>query len=103
MDKQAPPQSSGQPSEQPPEQRRYWLDAPRNVDRVVKGVYVLCALATAIELLDGWLGFKHQIHPAFAQTVGFYGVFGFVCYVGAVLAGKSLRRLLMRPEDYYDE
>ena len=33
---------------------------------------------------------------------GFHGLFGFVACVGLVLTAKALRRILMRPEDYYD-
>ena len=33
---------------------------------------------------------------------GFYGIFGFVACVALVLIAKQLRRVLMRPEDYYD-
>lgn len=33
---------------------------------------------------------------------GFHGWFGFVACVGLVLAAKALRRLLKRPEDYYE-
>ena len=33
---------------------------------------------------------------------GFYAVFDFVTFFLAVLAGKELRKVLMRPEDYYD-
>ena len=41
---------------------------------------------------------KFLIEHAF----GFYGIFGFVACVGLVLAAKVLRRIVMRPEDYYD-
>lgn len=33
---------------------------------------------------------------------GFYAVFGFIAFVFIVYAGKGLRRLIMRDEDYYD-
>jgi len=95
MDKSNLPQS--------PEPSHHWLDQPRNVNRIVKGLYLLCGLVLAVDLLDAWLGFKQQIHPEFARTFGFYGVFGFVCYVGIVLGAKQLRKLLMRKEDYYGE
>lgn len=34
---------------------------------------------------------------------GFYGVFGFLAFGIAVLAGWPLGKLLRRPEDYYDK
>jgi len=88
---------------QSPEPSRHWLDQPRNVNRIVRGLYLLCGLVLALDLLDGWLDFKQQIHPEFARAFGFYGIFGFVCCVGLVLCAKGLRKLLMRKEDYYDE
>ena len=33
----------------------------------------------------------------------FYAVYGFVACVALVLAAKVLRRVVMRPEDYYDQ
>jgi hypothetical protein len=88
---------------QSPEPSRHWLDQPRNVNRIVRGLYLLCGLVLALDLLDGWLDFKQQIHPELARAFGFYGIFGFVCCVGLVLCAKGLRKLLMRKEDYYDE
>lgn len=31
-----------------------------------------------------------------------YGIYGFVSFVFIVFAGKGLRKLIMRDEDYYD-
>ena len=39
---------------------------------------------------------------AIEHVFGFYGLFGFVACVALVLIAKQLRRVLMRPEDYYD-
>ena len=50
MDKSNLPQS--------PEPSHHWLDQPRNVNRIVKGLYLLCGLVLAVDLLDAWLGFK---------------------------------------------
>jgi hypothetical protein len=43
-------------------------------------------------------------HGAFAieHAFGFYAFFGFVACVTLVLVAKQLRRILMRPENYYD-
>ena len=45
---------------------------------------------------------KHG-HFGFEEWIGFHGLFGFVTFFLAVLAGKHLRRVLMRKEDYYDD
>ena len=81
----------------PPGEKRYWLDDPKNVDKVYWSVIVVCAL---LFLLDAF----YEKHPVFSMEkyFGFYGIFGFVACVGLVLAAKELRKLLMRREDYYD-
>ena len=78
-------------------ERRYWLDEPRNVDRIVYAVYVICGLLFALDVVT------HKHGPfAIEHLFGFYGIYGFVACVGLVLAAKVMRRILMRPEDYYD-
>lgn len=81
-----------------PESRSYWLDNPRNVDRVVWTVYAICA---ALLLVD----FFVPKHGPFAveHLFGFYGFYGFISAVGLVLVAKEMRRILKRPEDYYDQ
>ncbi len=78
-------------------ERRYWLDDPRNVDRIVHGLYALCALLLAIDLFP----YKHSHYP-FADWFGFYAFYGFFCCVGLVLTAKGLRVFVKRDEDYYD-
>ncbi len=41
-------------------------------------------------------------HFSWENWPGFFAIFGFVTFAGAVLAGKQLRKILMRKEDYYD-
>lgn len=85
-------------SEQPESTRKaYWLDVPANVDRLVRAFYGVCALLVAIDVFvpkHGPFGVEHWF--------GFYGWFGFVACVALVLIAKQLRRVLMRPEDFYD-
>ena len=79
-------------------EKHYWLDEPRNVNKVVYAVYATCGL---LFVIDPWI---HKHGPfAIEHVIGFYGIFGFVACVALVLAAKELRRLLMRPEDYYDD
>ena len=85
------------PPARPPAERRYWLDEPRNVDRIVWAVYGVCAVLLLMDIVV----VKHGPF-AIEHIFGFYGVFGFVACVGLVLAAKALRVILMRPEDYYD-
>lgn len=78
--------------------RKYWLDNPKNVDKVVYAVYAICAALFLADL------FYHK-HPHYeAETwLGFYGIFGFIAFFGVVMLGKVLRKIIMRDEDYYDE
>ena len=84
-------------AEAAPDGRRYWLDDMRNVDKLVYGLYAICAGLLLIDILVP----KHGPF-AIEHWLGFYGVYGFVACVGLVLAARALRVILMRPEDYYD-
>jgi hypothetical protein len=77
--------------------RSYWLDQRRNVTRLVWSLYAVCGLLLAIDVFVP----KHGPFPI-EHHFGFYGLFGFIACVVLVLVAKRLRRVLMRPEDYYD-
>jgi hypothetical protein len=79
------------------DQRKRWLDDPRNVKRLY---YALLAASIALILSD--LLYPKQTHFAWEGWFGFFGIFGFVSFFFLVLAGKQFRRLVMRDEDYYD-
>ena len=78
-------------------QKTWWLDRKENVAKVYYGVWVACGLLLIVE------PFVHA-HPEFAIDgwFGFYGWYGFFACVGLVLAAKGLRRIVKRPEDYYE-
>ena len=78
-------------------ERSYWLDRPANVNKLVYVFYALCALLLAVDVFVP----KHGPF-AIEHSFGFYGMFGFIACVVLVLIAKQLRRVLMRPEDYYD-
>jgi hypothetical protein len=91
---------TGGPAQEPARRdrdRRYWLDAPRNVTRIV---WALVAVCCALFFADAF----YQSHGVFAveHLFGFYALFGFIVCVALVLAAKWMRIILMRPEDYYD-
>lgn len=78
--------------------KEYWLDRSENVTRLYRGLW---AIGGALLAAD-WLVAKHE-EPAFAGYFGYYAVYGFVACVALVLAAKEiLRRLVKRPEDYYE-
>ena len=78
-------------------ERSYWLDDPANVTRFYHGVWVVGLLLVATDFV-----LHRHDDLAFAETVGFYALYGFVACVSLVLAAKLLRRAVKRPEDYYD-
>jgi len=66
-----------------------------------KGVWiVLIGLCAGF----GLAGFAVDMHGYFhvADFPVFYAIFGFLAFSFIVLAGQHLRKILMRPEDYYD-
>ena len=79
------------------EERKRWLDEPRNVKRIFWSVWAVCGLLFVADAF-------YEKHPHFEVEgwFGFYGIFGFVACVGLVLAAKVLRKIVKRDEDYYD-
>lgn len=78
--------------------KKYWLDTPANVTKLFHGLWVVCGLLMAVDL------FLHRHEDfEFATLFGFHSLYGFFACVALVLVAKQLRRVLMRPEDYYDK
>lgn len=78
-------------------EKKYGLDNPRNVRKIVYTLYAVCAL-----LIVGDLFYRKHIHFDFEDWPGFFAWFGFLACVCLVLAAKGMRKLLKREEDYYD-
>lgn len=79
------------------DEKRYWLDDPGNVTKIV---WALVAVCTMLFFADGF--YEKHGHFEVEQLFGFYALFGFVVCVVLVLTAKWLRNFLIRPEDYYD-
>jgi hypothetical protein len=79
------------------DEKRYWLDDPRNVKKVV---WVLVVVCSGLFFADAF----YEKHGLFSveHLFGFYALFGFIVCVGLVLVAKWMRTFLMRPEDYYE-
>ena len=80
-----------------PDERERFLDKPGNIDRIFYALVAVCVVLLAADLL-----YHKHTHFTFEGWFGFYGIYGFVVFVFVVLAGKQLRKILMRDEDYYD-
>jgi hypothetical protein len=78
-------------------ERRYWLDDPQNVTKIV---WTLVAVCVALFFADASYA-KHG-HFAIERVFGFFAIFGFVVCVALVLVAKWMRTFLMRLENYYD-
>ena len=77
--------------------KKPFFDRPRNVKRMLRVFYAVCAALLAVDFLYH----RHVIH-AFESVPGFYALFGLVACVVLVLAAKEMRKVLMRDEDYYE-
>lgn len=89
----------GAPGEEAPVEHgeKTGLDSPRSGRRLYAILCVVCAGLLAADLL-----YHKHVHYDFEGWWGFFGFYGFVSAVALVVAAKWLRKLLMRPEDYYD-
>ncbi|HEU4542112.1 MAG TPA: hypothetical protein VFR23_13375 [Jiangellaceae bacterium] len=67
-------------------------------NRIMYGLYALCAALLVAELVID----RKAEFGGIESWFGFYAVFGFLAYCFIVNAAKLLRRLVRRPEDYYE-
>ena len=77
--------------------KKYWLDNPANVRNLSIGLIVACV---ALMLLD--LVIHKHPHFPIENWFGFYGFFGFISFTVIVFAGKVMRLIVRREEDYYE-
>ena len=81
-----------------PKEKTHLFDNPRNVQRLLRGFYVLCALVVVVDF------FVHRhISHSWENLPAFYAIYGFIACVLLVWIAKQMRKVLMRKEDYYDE
>ena len=79
------------------QERQHLFDKPENVRRLFRVLYLACALVLAADL------FVHRhVEHDWESLWGFYAGFGFAACVSLVLIARQLRKLLKRPEDYYE-
>ena len=90
--------------------RKYWLDAPENIQKVIYGFYALCGLVLLADFGHQFLAPHERHHQApkalywIEELPGFYAFYGLIaCVVLVVLAKYLLRPAVMRDEDYYDD
>ena len=88
--------------QQPPnnvDDKTYWLDDKKNVDKIWYGLIAICGLTV---LADAFYH-KHTVYDVEDFVWGMYGWYGLIGCIFLVLSAKILRKITMRSEDYYDE
>ena len=78
-------------------ERKYLFDKPENVRLFFRLIYAACGVLLLLEFVIQ----RHPTHP-WDGLWGFYPIYGFVGITFLVLAAKVLRKVVKRPEDYYD-
>lgn len=77
-------------------EKEYLFDKPRNVQRLLRGFYAICAVLLVLDLV-----IHRHVYHSWENLFGFYPLYGFIGCVVLVLIAKWMRTFLMRPEDYY--
>lgn len=85
-------------TEEPAEERTWWLDRKENVTKIARTLYGVCAVLLLADLvIDRHAETQLDAFPFF------YGIYGFVGSVFLVMTAKQMRKILMRRENYYDD
>jgi uncharacterized membrane protein len=74
-----------------------WLDHPKNVNRLFWG---LVAIGVGLTVAD--LAYHKHALFEWEGWFGFEAFYGFLAVTVIVVGALALRRLVMRPEDYYE-
>ncbi|MEZ5855954.1 MAG: hypothetical protein R3D67_14870 [Hyphomicrobiaceae bacterium] len=74
-----------------------WFDKPENVNKLWWALLAIAAALTISEFL-----YEHHPHFDIEHIPEFFELFGFIAFIFIVFAGKFLRTIIMRDEDYYD-
>ena len=77
--------------------RPTWFE--RNARNLFRALIAVCIVLVGVDVAH--LYHRHG-HFAWEEWPAFHAWFGFVVFVAVVYAGKLLRRLVMRDEDYYE-
>ena len=89
------------------DERRFWLDEPGNVQKVLRTLYAVCGLVLALDVVAYVLHLLHIAELRHAERAweglpGFYSAYGFVAILALIYLAKALRRAVRRDEDFYD-
>jgi hypothetical protein len=79
------------------------MDRPETVKRLFNVFYFMCVALVAAEVLLATAPIEHAHPLEVRMRFLVYPVYGFVSFWFLVLVARPMRKLLIRPEDYYDE
>ena len=79
------------------DEKTYFFDKPKNIKIILYAFCTLCAILFAADFVLH----RHTYHE-WEKIPAFYALFGFISYVIIVFTSAGLRKLIMRPEDYYE-
>ena len=83
-------------------EKEWWLDDPANVKKLLKIFFISCGVLVFLDLFKYIFEVKHKVPGDLEMIPGFFGIYGFAGCVALVFIAKLMRKVLMRPEDYYD-
>ena len=95
MDKNHPEDTSGY---SPLAKLFVWFATPANANKIFAALIALCLLLFLSDFT-----YKKYGHFAVEYIPGFYAAYGFVMFAGLILAAKTLRVFIKRPEDFYGD
>lgn len=75
-----------------------WVDKPGSAMKIVYALAALCALLLILNFF-----YDPHAHFGIENIPGFYGFYGFIMFTGLILAAKTLRIFIKRPENYYGD
>ena len=81
-----------------PDNKKHLFDNPKNVERLLKGFYVICILLVIADFI-----IHRHIMMAWEKIPAFYAIYGFIACVVLVVIATWMRKIIMREENYYDE
>jgi integral membrane sensor domain MASE1 len=79
------------------EQEPSWFERRENQNKLWYALLAVAGVLTVSEFL-----YEHHPHFEIEEIPEFFEIFGFLAFAFIVFAGIGLRKLIMRPEDYYD-
>ena len=79
-----------------PGDEKHFFDSRERTRRFFNAFYVICGVLVVAELV-----IDRHVEHAWERLFGFHALWGFVSFWFLVLVAKQMRKLLIRPEDYY--